>query len=130
MADTRDERLERFAVVRLPSSRKRAHCATMEAPQRGDYASAPAGDTRKFESPLYRFSPTVTEKDACKSFRHEMGKTFKQASAHIVVDNLRAGDETLGLRCDSLGHLRSSMSDVRYAVARGTVDIFAPSSIP
>jgi hypothetical protein len=66
----------------------------------------------------------------CKSIRQKMCKAFKQASTYIVVENFGTGDEALSLRSDGSSNLWSSMSDVRYTIARGAIDIFTSLFIP
>src|ERR1051326_5411782 len=102
----------------------------MEATKRGNYSGAPCSDTGEFEGALHGLSTAVAKKNTCEALLRKMCKTFKEASTHVIVDNLGTGDEALRLLRDSSSNLWPSMSNIRYAMARSAVDIFAAFSIP
>ena len=95
----------------------------MEATKRGNYSAASCSDTSEFEGALHSLGTAVAEENMCEPFRREMRKTFKEASTHVIVDNLGAGDKALRLLRDSSSNLWPSMPNVRYAMARGAVDV-------
>jgi hypothetical protein len=77
----------------------------MEATKRGKYSAASCSDTSEFEGALHSLRTAVAEENMCEPFRREMRKTLKEASTHVIVDNLGTGDETLCLRRDSRSNL-------------------------
>src|SRR5258708_6367879 len=73
MANARNKWCKRLAIMGLPSCRKRAHCATMEATECSNYSGAPCSDSRKFESAFHSLGAAVTQKDMGEPWRCEMG---------------------------------------------------------
>src|SRR6185312_15192039 len=98
----------------------------MKATKRGNDFGTPGGKSRKLECTLHGFGTAIAKKDMLKSLRCESGKPCEQACAYIVIDDFRAGNETLCLRCKGRGNLKSSMADIGYTVSCRAVDIFTP----
>src|SRR5579864_2011876 len=62
--------------------------------------------------------------------RSQSGQFFKQRRALVVIKNLRATDQGLGLFMDGRNHGWVRMTEIGRALSTNTVNIFASVGIP
>ncbi len=120
-----NQRLEGLTILRCIGGADRTHGAPVETAHRGDEVGASAVQAGKLECRLDRFGAGIAQVGAGQVLRADLYQLFEELGAYIVVHDVGAGNQGLGLLLDCRDQLRVAVAQRSDTDAGGEIEVLA-----